>query len=45
MTKRTWQPKKIKRKRKHGFLARTKTQGGKKVIKRRRLKGRKKLAV
>jgi len=45
MTKRTWQPKKIKRQKKHGFRARMKITGGQKVIKRRRLKGRKKLAV
>jgi large subunit ribosomal protein L34 len=45
MPKRTWQPKKVKRQRKHGFRARMKTVDGKKVIKRRRLKGRKSLAV
>jgi len=33
--------KKIKRKRKHGFLHRKKTHAGRKVIKRRRQKGRK----
>lgn len=41
--KRTWQPKRKKRLKKHGFLARMRTKGGQKVIKRRRLKGRKKL--
>lgn len=45
MTKRTYQPKKLKRKRKHGFLARTQTKGGKEVVKRRRLKGRAHITV
>ncbi len=45
MPKRTYQPKKLKRARKHGFLARTQTNDGIKVIKRRRLKGRAKLTV
>lgn len=38
-------PKKVKRKRKHGFMARKKTQGGKRVIKRRRDKKRTRIAV
>lgn len=37
--------KKLKRKRKHGFLARVKTHNGRKVIKRRRNKKRKRMAV
>lgn len=45
MPKRTYQPKKLKRLRKHGFLKRNRTKGGRAVIKRRRLKGRKKIAV
>ncbi|MBI2414742.1 50S ribosomal protein L34 [candidate division WWE3 bacterium] len=43
-TKRTWQPKKLKRVRKHGFLKRMASVGGKRVIKRRMVKGRKVLA-
>ncbi len=43
--KRTWNPKKKKRMRMHGFLKRMQTLTGKIVIKRRRAKGRKKLAV
>jgi large subunit ribosomal protein L34 len=37
--------KKVKRKRKHGFLTRTKTRGGQKILKRRRDSGRERLAV
>lgn len=44
-TRRTWQPKKKKRVKKHGFLKRMKSSGGRNVIKRRKAKGRKKLAV
>ena len=45
MSKRTWQPKKVKRLRKHGFLTRMDSPGGKNVIKARRRKGRKRLTV
>jgi len=43
--KQTYQPKKKKRAKTHGFLTRTKTIGGKNILKRRRAKGRKRLAV
>jgi large subunit ribosomal protein L34 len=37
--------KKVKRKRKHGFLSRMDTHGGKKLLKRRRDKKRQRLTV
>ena len=39
--KRTFQPSKIVRKRRHGFMARMATVGGRNIIRRRRSKGRK----
>ncbi|MFO7952880.1 MAG: 50S ribosomal protein L34 [Bacillota bacterium] len=43
--KRTYQPKKRKRKRQHGFLKRKRTKGGRNIIRNRRKRMRKNLSA
>ena len=43
--KRTYQPHKKRKKKTHGFLSKMETAGGRKVLSKRRAKGRKRISI
>jgi large subunit ribosomal protein L34 len=45
MSKRTYQPKKRRRQRVHGFMERMMSRAGRNVLKRRQAKGRQRVAI
>ncbi|OGY44530.1 MAG: 50S ribosomal protein L34 [Candidatus Buchananbacteria bacterium RIFCSPHIGHO2_01_FULL_39_14] len=45
MPKRTYQPKKRRAQKKHGFRRRIRTVGGRNILRRRRQKGRKRISL